>query len=402
MVFDLTDPDFLANPAPQLAKMRAQAAVVQTRIPLLGKMWVTTNDAAARNLLKSPNIFARDNSKATGKTNAQRFWWLPRTIKPLMSNMLGVDGAAHTRLRGLVDQAFARTQIDDMRPALAKMADGLLDQIDPATPTDLIHAYARPLPLMAICALLGVPVGDREKVARWISPISGKTTLWNMLRALPGLRKTMAHFRADFAIVRDTQRAGLIYDLVVAENAGDVLTDDELLAMVFTLFVAGHETTVHLIGNCVYGLLSNPATRAVLADDHAQIPIMVEEFMRHTSPVMMTKPHFVTQDTVFEGVSLKQGEMIAALLIGANHDPARHGEPDQFKPLRRPNPHIGFGHGPHVCLGMQLARAEAQVAITQLFTRFPNIALADAKSPVRYVKRTGLHGLEKLNVVLAP
>jgi len=116
MVYDLTDPEFLANPAPQLARMRAQAPLVQTRIPLLGKMWITTNDATARSLLKSPELFARDNSKATGKTNVERFWWLPRTIKPLMSNMLGVDGAAHARLRGLVDQAFARTQI---RHALA-------------------------------------------------------------------------------------------------------------------------------------------------------------------------------------------------------------------------------------------------------------------------------------------
>jgi len=148
--------------------------------------------------------------------------------------------------------------------------------------------------------------------------------------------------------------------------------------------------------------LSNAQTRAVMNDAPDQIAIMIEEFMRHTSPVMMTKPHFVTQDTVFEGVSLKRGEMVAALLIGANHDPARHAAPEEFQPLRRPNPHIGFGYGPHICLGMQLARAEAQIAITQLFTRFPNIALADAKSPVRYIKRTGLHGLEKLNVVLAP
>jgi len=194
----------------------------------------------------------------------------------------------------------------------------------------------------------------------------------------------------------------LIRDLVEAEDAGDTLTDDELLAMVFTLFVAGHETTVHLIGNSLYGLLSNPDTRAVLADDPANVAIMVEEFMRHTSPVMMTKPHFVTADTTFDGVALNQGDMVAALLIGANHDPARHDNPTEFRPLRRPNAHIGFGHGPHVCLGMQLARAEAQVAITQLFTRFPNVRLADENSPVRYIKRTGLHGLHQLNVVLKP
>jgi len=149
MVYDLTDAEFLRDPTPVLAQMRDDAAVVRIKIPLIGKIWITTNDATSRKLLKSPDLFARDNVKATGKTNAQKFWWLPRSIKPLMSNMLGVDGAEHARLRGLVDQAFSRTEIDDMRPALATMADGLLDAIDPHAPTEIISTYARPLPLRA-------------------------------------------------------------------------------------------------------------------------------------------------------------------------------------------------------------------------------------------------------------
>lgn len=402
MIYDLTDPEFLRDPSAQIAKMQGDGPLVRTKIPLLGKMWVTTTDQAARNLLKSPTVFVRDTSAATGQTMVERFWWLPRTIKPLLSNMLAVDGAKHARLRSLVDQAFARTQIDDMRPALTSIADELLDTINPTLPVEIIDTYARPLPLMAICELLGIPPEDRKMVARWISPISGKTNIANLIRALPGLRKTMRHFQADFDIVRQSNRPGLILDLLTAEDAGDTLSDDELLAMVFTLFMAGHETTVHLIGNCIYGLLSNPNTRAVLAENTSDVAIMVEEFMRHTCPVMMTKPHFVTQNTVFEGIHLKQGEMVAALLIAANHDPARHDAPYAFRPQRRPNAHIGFGHGPHVCLGMQLARAEAQTAITQLFTRFPDVQLADQKSPVRYIKRTGLHGLSRLDVVLQP
>lgn len=402
MAYDLSSPDFLRDPTPLLREMRHDAPLVQVKIPLIGKLWMTTDDATARAVLKSPELFARNNERATGKTIAQRFWWLPKMMKPLFSNMLGVDGAEHARLRGLVDQAFARTEIDSLRPHIAQMADGLLSKIDHQTPVELISAYARPLPLMAICELLGVPAEDRDRVARWISPISGKTNFANILRALPGLRKTLRHFRADFDVVRQTKRPGLILDLIEADDAGDILSDDELLAMVFTLFVAGHETTVHLIGNIIHGLLAHPETRQVFQQDPANIGIMVEEFMRFTSPVMMTKPHFVTQDTVFQGVPLKQGEMVAALLISANHDPARHEAPETFQPTRRPNAHIGFGHGPHVCLGMQLARAEAQVAVTQLFQNHPNVRLSDPNKPMRHVKRTGLHGFDALNVVLGP
>ncbi len=192
----------------------------------------------------------------------------------------------------------------------------------------------------------------------------------------------------------------MITDLVEAEDAGDILSDDELLAMVVTLFIAGHETTVHLITMGIYGVLSNPSTRQAMHSSPAEMPLLIEEFMRFYSPVMMTKPHFVQKDIVFEGVPLAKGDQVAALLIAANHDDARFETPQAFIPNRSPNPHLGFGHGPHVCLGMQLARAEADVALTQFFTSFPDARVADPDAPADYSKRIGIHGLRRLDVRL--
>ncbi|MEJ6402591.1 cytochrome P450 [Yoonia sp. 2307UL14-13] len=400
MAYDLSDPEFLADPMPTLDRMRSEGALVQVKLPFIGKTWMTTTDAAARAVLKTPDIFIRNPYATSGKTLAQKFWYFPPFMKPLFQNMLGYDGDAHKRLRGLVDKAFNRVAIDDMRPGIAAIADGLLDRIDTSQSVDIIANYTRPLPLMAICELLGVPPSERDKVAGWIAPLSGPTTTWAMLRGFPGLWRIMRYFRADFERVRATPRAGLITDLVAVEDNGDRLSDDELLAMVVTLFIAGHETTVHLITMGIYGLLTHREERAALRERPNEVPLLVEEFMRFYSPVMMTKPLFTQKDTVVEGVPLKKGDQVAALLIAANHDSARFQTPETLVPDRRPNAHLGFGHGPHVCLGMQLARAEAQVAITRLLDRFPDVALARPDAPPEYTRRTGIRGLKQLKLRL--
>ena len=397
MAFDITSRAFLEDPGPILQQMRRDGPIVAIRIPLIGRIWVTTTDAAARHVLKSPELFVRDSAVADGRTLAQRFWWLPPFMKPLLQNMLATDGEAHKRLRGLVETAFARTSITDLRPRIEVISNELLDQLAAGQTLDIQKHFARPLPLQTICEMMGITQAERDQIAHWITPISGPTSGWTMLRALPGLWRIMRHFEKDFERVRETPRQGLISDLVHADIGGDKLSREELLAMVVTLFIAGHETTVHLISNGIHGLLQDRDAMKAMTGDKAQVSLLIEEFMRHSSPVMMTKPHFVTKDTDYEGIRLKKGDQIAALLIGANHDPDRFEAPEKFIPARRPNPHLGFGHGPHVCLGMQLARAEAEVALTTLFDRFPNMTLV--ASPTRS-RRTGIHGFNGLQVTL--
>lgn len=400
MAYDLRNPEFLADPTPMIAQMRNEGPLVKVRLPILGKVWMTTTDQAARDLLKASDQFVRDN-KGNGKPLAQRYWWMPRTLRPLLSNLLAFDGAEHKRLRDLVSLAFSRSEIDDMRPRLAAIADDLLDQIDTSKPVDVLTHYARPLPLIAICELLGIPQADRPQIIKWIAPISGVSGVVTILRSLPGLRKLMLYFREDFRTLRDTPRPGLISDLVHAESNGDRLTEDELLAMVVTLFIAGTETTVHLIANSIYGVVSNPNAHDAMLDAE-RLPLLVEEFMRFTSPVMLTKPMFVTHDLKFQGVQLKKDEAVTALLIAANRDGARFEKPDTFEAHRQPNPHLGFGHGPHVCLGMQLARAECHTALARLFERFPQARLAQDAWEPSYIRRIGMHGLSTLPLRLRP
>lgn len=395
MPWDLTSSAFLADPGPQLARMRAHGPLVETRVPLIGRTFVTTTDAAARALLKDPR-FVRDPRGATGKSLRRTLWFLPGFLAPMFDSLILKDGPEHRRLRGLVDRAFARTAIDDLEPDLVRMADGLLDGLDPVRPVDLKAAYARPLPLLAICALLGIPDADRERVTRWITPLSdpGPTTI---LRAMPGLWRVLRHFRGDLETVRRTGRAGLIGELVRAEEAGARLTDDEVLSMVVLLFLAGHETTVHLITDAIGSILSDRDLREDLLAHPARLSLAVEEFLRFHSPVMVTKMHHAREDLVFEGVALKKGSRAAAFLLAANHDPARVEYPHEFRAQRRPNAHLAFGFGPHVCLGMQLARAETRVAVAHFLARFPNARALE--KPV-YARRFGIRGYRRTLVRL--
>ena len=400
-ILKLQDPEFLADPAPTLARLRAKGPLVKTKIPLLGEVWLTTTDDAARELLKDQSRFRRD-LRIKSKSNSRKpYWWMPNTMIPLMDNMVLKDGADHKRLRRLVDQAFARTAIDDLKPRITEIADRLLDKIDRDKPVDIVAAYTRELPFEVICELLGIPKAHREFVAKGIKPISSASRPINMIWAMFRLKAILGYFRADFAEVRAKGRDGLIGELVRAEAEGQKLTDDELLAMVFTLFFAGHETTVHLINNAILAMIDAPEIRQHLIDNPENLPLAIEEFMRFFSPVMMTKAHYAIDDCEFQGVHVEKGDALSAFLLAANHDPARSVDPEAQIPNRRPNAHIGFGFGPHVCLGMQLARAEAEIALRRLFERFPQLQLEIPGKAVPFTRRIGIRAPKGLRLILA-
>ncbi len=394
MSYRLSDPAFLENPAPLLAQMRAEGPLVRIRLPIMGTMWATTTDAAARQLLKSPDLFRRDPAPVTGTSIAQRFWWMPASIKPLLGTMIVQDDPDHRRLRHLVELAFARATIEDMRPRIEAMAERLLDDLPRQGPVDIVARYTRPLPFLAICALLGIPEDRHADLTARIAPISHATNPLRALHAVLRLRGLQDSLRALFADARRApQGPGLISALVHAEEDGARLTGEELLSMVMLLFLAGHETTVHLINNGIAAIARNRALRAHL---HGH-PLLIEELVRYFSPVMLTKPMVAVRDTDALGAMVRKGEMVSAFLLAANHDPARVDAPHLLMPERLPNAHLGFGFGPHACLGMQLARIEAQVALDRLFTRHPRLTLA---SPPRWLKRPGFRAPATLSLTL--
>ena len=402
MVPDLHAPDFLRNPDPVIDGLRTQGPLVRGHLPILGRVWMTTTDAAARDMLKRSSDFVRNPANADGTPLERVWWWFPPFIKPLLRNITLMDGQDHARLRGLVTQAFTSGSVERLHPTIQDIADGLIDALPTDAPADIIQAYARKLPILVICAHLGVPEEDRADIARWFAPVGRAAGVWSALRAAPGLWQMSRYFRADFERLRATPRPGIIHDLVMARQGSDRLSDDELLAMVIALFIGGSDTTVHLIGNAIYEMLTVPGLKESLDADREAWPFFIEEIMRLKSPVMFTNMYHVTRDMEFFGRQLKRGDRVVPLLIAANQDPDRFPEAQTLIHDRRPNAHLGFGAGVHMCLGMGLARAEARIAVSRLFERYPQMRMACAPNELTPLHRIGLRGWKSLPVHLAP
>lgn len=393
MTLRLTDPAFLANPGPQLAALRASGPLAQARLPVVGQVQITTTDAAARALLKDPR-FARDPRGA----GAQKYWWMPRFMRPMLSTLIIRDGEDHRRLRHLVELAFAKSTIADLRPQIARKADDLLRAIGPGQDIDIEHLYTRPLPFDVIATLLGLPDPLRARAARDMAPLSHIRGTWSVLRALMRMRGMMHAFRADFEQVRKAPRPGLVSDLVAAQQGEDRLSEDELLAMVVTLFLAGHETTVHLLNHAILAMVEDASLLAHFRDQPDRRHLMIEEFLRLWTPVALSKVMIAREDLIFMDTPVQKGARLVAFLLAANHDPDAAPNPAEMQPDRRPNAHLAFGFGPHVCLGMQLARAEAEIALDRLFTRFPDASLAEPRPG--WLARPGLRARTGLRLHL--
>jgi cytochrome P450 len=397
---DLVSQAFMRDPFPTRARLRQARPVVKVKLPFLGPTWLATTHDAVNEVLKDDQTFVRDARNA-GKRNAVGFhWWawLPRSVRLLNENMLSHDGPDHRRLRKLVDQAFSRHSVEGMRPRIAAICDGMLDRMAGGGPVDLMEALARPLPLTVICELLGLPEEDRPHFRRWVKAIMSATSLWGLLQFLPSLLRLVGYFRGHFEQCRKHPRPGLMTALVQAEQDGDRLSEDELLAMAFLLLLAGHETTVHLIGGGILALLESPEQKARLPADWSLLGSAVEELLRFVSPVQLSKPRYASHDRELRGTPLRRGEAIMPFLASANADPARFAEPERLDVGRSPNPHVTFGSGAHFCLGAQLARVEAQVVIEKVFRRFPNLSLAVPADALKYTGRIGMRALTALPV----
>jgi cytochrome P450 len=293
-----------------------------------------------------------------------------------------------------------------MRPRITAIAAGLLDQATALAAqqngqVDLVEHFARPFPLAVICELLGLPESDRPLFSAWARGATSTSSMWRMLPAVAGIRRLHGYFREQFAACRRQPRPGLLSALVQVEQAGDRLSEDELVAMAFLLLFAGHETTVHLISAAIQTLLEHPTARSELLDDWSLVNSTVDEVLRYASPVQMTKVRLASRDLEFCGESIQRGDGFVALLAAANCDPAQFADPERFDIHRHPNPHITFGKGIHICLGLKLARAEAAIALEQLFVRYPHLRRVAGTTP-RYGGRLGMRALQTLPVELAP
>jgi cytochrome P450 len=308
-----------------------------------------------------------------------------------------LDPPDHTRIRSLVSKAFTPRRVEKLRARVAELVDELLH--GKGREIDLVRDLAYPLPVIVIAELLGVPAKDRDRFKRWseelsaiLDPLSAGGRLGRANRAFADA----AHYmRRIFEERRREPRDDLVSALVAAEEAGDRLSEIELLSVTMLILGAGHETTTNLIGNGVLALLRNPAERRRLADEPDLAASAVEELLRYDSPVQLTD-RVTTEPMELGGQSIKERKAVVLLLGAANRDPEAFAEPDRLHLARTDNRHVAFGHGIHFCVGAALARLEAQVAIPELLRRYPDMRLAREPRADDWKKSIVLRGLKTL------
>src|SRR5262249_694770 len=322
---DFTSQDYLRNPAAGGARLRESGPIVEAKVPFLGRVWITTTYASACYILRNSQIFPlrKDGGAVAGVR-----WWMPRTLRALVDNMLTFDEPDHTRLRGIVDEAFRRRAILEMEPRILAIAGELAGELfAEGSPADLVDRYARKLPLSVICELLGLPPADRPKFMAWMSALTRLTYPLGILRLIPAFAAMKRYLERRLAATRQDGGEGLIAELVRVEKEGGRISASEVVAMVFLLLGAGTVTATHLISGSVYELTRDPSLRDWLREDWGRANLAIEEFLRFISPVQFSKPRFIRKDLELGGVRLKRGDKIIAMLAAANLDPGANEYP---------------------------------------------------------------------------
>ncbi len=397
------NPSRQGDPFAYYARLRRHTPVIRARIPTRGTGWVVTRYDDVAQVLKD----SRFSADPRYSNNPPLFGFggrlAPKLIKLVGDSMICVDDPAHARLRKLVAKAFTPRSIEDMeapvRAAVATLLDDLAAQ---AGPVDLISRFALPLPLDVISDMLGIPADWRlsfhHQIVRLIEV--NDQPVKRAIRWAPAMPKLVRFFERLIELKRRAPDDRLIARLIAAEDAGDHLSRDELVAMIFLLLFAGHETSVNLIGNGVLALLDHPDQMALLRERPELMDGAVEELLRFTSPVEYGTMRFAREPVAIGGVTIAPGEMVMALHASANRDETAFAEPDRLDVTRPPGRHLAFGAGLHYCIGAALGRMETRLALQALLARFPDVRLAVPRESLRWRQSSGLRGLVALPLQL--
>jgi cytochrome P450 len=388
---ELYEGAFWRDPYPAFSVLRAEAPAHEVHLPD-GPAWIITRYADVRRALTDPRF-----------TKDWRYTLPPEARADAPANplpmMILMDPPGHTRLRKLVSRSFTARRMSELRPQVRRYAEDLLDALPDGDQVDLMAEYASLLPVRVICELLGIPEDDREQFTAWTRTMLDETSQAESQTA-------MADMSAYFGRLVEVKRAqpddGLLSALVEVSDDGDRLSAEELVAMGNLLLIAGHETTVNLIGNGTFGLLTHPEQLALLRERPDLLGTAVEEFLRWDAPVQSPPVRFLSEDVEVGGITVPAGAVVMLSLAAANRDPEQFPEPDELKIDREPGGHVAFGYGLHFCLGAQLARIEGQEAFAALLTRFPEISLAVDPEALVHRRSTLVRGVTELPVRLSP
>lgn len=379
--------DFTRNPYPVYSKLRSMDPIHQVQFPDGQRGWLVTSYEDGAAVLKDQR-FIKDFSKLYGSSMDQ--------MSVFTQNMLFSDPPDHKRLRGLAQKAFTPKMIAGMRGRIEEITEELVEGMAGKEQVDLIDEFAFPLPIIVICEILGVPSADRDKFRRWSNSLIEGTSGEAGVSVYEHMTQFVQYLGQWFAKVREQPGEDLISKLIIAEEEGDRLTEKELYGVVSLLIIAGHETTVNLIGNTVLSLLSFPEQQKLLKEKPELIAQALEESLRYNGPVEFSTSRWANEDMEFGGKQFHRGDLVVVSLNSANHDPARFTDPETFDITREKSPHLAFGMGIHFCLGAPLARLEGEIAITKLLDRFPAMKLAVDESELDWRPGMIVRGVKKL------
>ena len=403
-----------ADPYPLLAELTEQAPVHWVSQQGL-ESWIVTRYDEVRFVLGDGRFIKEPEEVPEALRRFKAAFG--NQVENEVKSLLATDPPDHTRLRRLVGKAFTPRRVEGLRTRIAEVTERLLDAVEADAAasgegvTDLVEGLTVPLPVTMIGELVGVPAEDRRQFKEW------SDNLLTVARDEAGRRARQAGaeaLRAYFvALIEDRRQhmqaelapdaqPDLVSALLTARDEGNRLSEQELLAMLMVVLAAGHETTGNLIGNAVLALLDHPGQRALVQDHPERMRVAVEELLRFIGPVMQSTLRIASVDVEVGGVTIPAGSVVVAMLGAANRDPGRFPDAGVFDVLREENPHLAFGHGIHFCLGAPLARMEAEISLTALLRRFPDLTLACERAEVPWRPSALLRGPAALPVRLRP
>lgn len=384
-----------ANPQAVYKQMREKDPIWRAVGPNTGNIiWFFTRYDDVMSVLKDAR-FVKDARNNLPPEAARRYISPDEhpVFQAINRHLLNLDAPDHTRLRGIVHKAFTPRAIQRLEPRITAIADSLLEAMRDKDAGDLIADYAYPLPITVIAEMLGVRVEDRDKFREWTHNL-----LFGMSEEAAQL-SVLEFVQYVNEMIDERQKQAtedILSGLIHAEQDGDKLDRMELLAMVFLLLVAGHETTVNLIGNGTLALLQHPEELAKLRNNPQLIDSAVEEILRYNGPVETPTWRFASEDIEMDGHIIEQGDLVLPSLLAANRDPGYFEQPHVFNIERHPNPHVAFGYGAHYCIGAPLARMEGTIGISKLIEALPNMALAVDVDALEWNNSLLLHGMVTL------
>ncbi|MER5279858.1 cytochrome P450 [Streptomyces sp. NPDC002809] len=398
--------EFATDPYPAYAWLREHSPVHRTTLPSGVEAWLVTRYADAREALADSRL-SKNPAHHAGSAHTKGKTGIPGERKAeLMTHLLNIDPPDHTRLRRLVSKAFTPRRIAEFAPRVQELTDRLIDGFVEKGEADLIHEFAFPLPIYAICDLLGVPSEDQDDFRDWAGMMirHGGGPRGGVARSVKKMRGYLLEL-----IHRKRENPGddLISGLIRASDHGEHLTENEAAAMAFILLFAGFETTVNLIGNSIHTLLGHPEQRAQLqrslaAGETELLATGVEELLRYDGPVELATWRYAIEPLTIGGQRVAEGDPVLVVLAAADRDPERFRRPDTLDLSRRDNQHLGYGHGIHYCLGAPLARLEGQAALATLLKRLPDLRLAGEPADLRWRGGLIMRGLRTLPVEFTP